>query len=508
MSSYETVKIERENGIGWVILNRPDKRNAMSPQMHREMVAVLDELEFDPEVKVLVLTGAGEAWCAGQDLKLFFRDLDNDPAGQVRAHTASHTWRWQKLFTYPKPTIAMVNGFCFGGGFTQLIACDFAIAAEDATFGLSEVNWGIMPAGFVSRALTEAPGLRDAVWYAMTGDTFDAREAERSRLINKAVPRERLREEVVALAERLMKLNPYALRATKQAVKTVRHMSETQALDYLGAKSLEMKALDVKDGRGRALHQFLDQKSYRPGLKPYDRTGEYSNSERSFIVIDILPASSASTSCQSGWRRITISSMVKPPEVSMVVSRFQVPPAPGGRPSSSAASTFWSPGGPHQPRRHSVYRPGDAAAQWRCWTSEEEKRVPRYGFRGRSRQSAISAQKVAVAANGRGNDGQAHRYLDHAGVTTAGYMVTALRPAGGRLKRRGVDIALATRRLSQMPDGWASAGQQRAVRDRPGVLEGSAAGVPISSTYYAALKQFGLRHAGGWPADRSLAEKP
>ena len=184
--TYENVKVEFENGIAWVILNRPAKRNAMSPQLHYEMCDILDTLEHDPQAKVLVLTGAGDAWCAGQDLKLFFRDLDDKPVERTRAGAASHYWRWQKLFTYPKPTIAMVNGFCFGGGFTQLIACDFAIAAEDAQFGLSEVNWGILPGGFVSKALVEALGMRDAVWFAVTGETFDGRVAERARLINRA----------------------------------------------------------------------------------------------------------------------------------------------------------------------------------------------------------------------------------------------------------------------------------------------------------------------------------
>ena len=149
--SYETVKVERENGIAWVTLNRPDKRNAMSPQLHFEMCDILDELEHDPQARVLVLTGAGDAWCAGQDLKLFFRDLDNKPVERSHAAWASHYWRWQKLYTYAKPTIAMVNGFCFGGGFTQLIACDFAIAAEDAQFGLSEVNWASCPAASSAR---------------------------------------------------------------------------------------------------------------------------------------------------------------------------------------------------------------------------------------------------------------------------------------------------------------------------------------------------------------------
>src|SRR6202166_2366804 len=156
--TYETVKIERDTGenagLTWVILNRPEKRNAMSPQLHFDMADVLDELESDAETKVLVLTGAGDAWCAGQDLKLYFRELDNKPAERARASWASHSSCWQKLVSYPKPSIVMVNGFCLGGGFTQLIACDFAIAAEDAKFAMSEVNRGTLPCGFVTKALT------------------------------------------------------------------------------------------------------------------------------------------------------------------------------------------------------------------------------------------------------------------------------------------------------------------------------------------------------------------
>jgi trans-feruloyl-CoA hydratase/vanillin synthase len=269
--TYETVKVEYEDGIAWVILNRPEKRNAMSPQLHYDMGDILNELDHDPDAGVLVLTGAGEAWCAGQDLKLFFRDLDNKPLERARAGAASHYWRWEKLYTYPKPTIAMVNGYCFGGGFTQLIACDFAIAAEDASFGLSEVNWGILPGGFVSKALTEALSLRDAVWFAVTGDTFDARTAERARLINRAVPRDQLRAETVALAQRLLKLNPETVRATKQAIKAVRNIPEAQAVDYLAAKSIELRALDKEKGRDKGMSQFLDEKSYRPGHGPYRR---------------------------------------------------------------------------------------------------------------------------------------------------------------------------------------------------------------------------------------------
>ena len=137
---YKTVKVEKEDGITWCILNRPEKRNAMNPQLHYDMLEALTELEVDKETQVLVLTGAGPSWCAGQDLREYFRGTDNNPLERRKASWASQEWRWRKLFYYPKPTIAMVNGFCFGGAFTPLIACDFAIAAEDATFGLSEVN--------------------------------------------------------------------------------------------------------------------------------------------------------------------------------------------------------------------------------------------------------------------------------------------------------------------------------------------------------------------------------
>src|SRR5262249_7881768 len=116
--------------------------------------------------------------------------------------------------------------------------------------------------------------MRDAVWFAVTGETFDGRVAERARLINRAVPREQLRAETVALAERLMKLNPEAIRATKQAVKHVRSMSEEAALDYLAGKSIERRLVDGERGGGGGMSQSLDEKPYRPGLQPCGRPAE------------------------------------------------------------------------------------------------------------------------------------------------------------------------------------------------------------------------------------------
>jgi trans-feruloyl-CoA hydratase/vanillin synthase len=134
------------------------------------------------------------------------------------------------------------------------------------------VNWGILPGGFVSKALTDALSLRDAVWLAMTGETFDGKMAEKIRLVNKAVPRDKLREETLALAHRLLKLNPEVLKATKIAVKNVRSVPHEQAADYLQAKSQEMRLQDKEGGRAKGMSQFLDDKSYRPGFGPYART--------------------------------------------------------------------------------------------------------------------------------------------------------------------------------------------------------------------------------------------
>jgi trans-feruloyl-CoA hydratase/vanillin synthase len=271
LTTYKTVLFEKADGIGWATLNRPEKRNAMSPELHLEMSDLLSRIEVDPEVRVVVLAGAGDAWCAGMDLKTFFRDLEDKPAERARAEEAAYRWRWQRFFTFPKPTIAMVNGYCFGGGFTQLIACDFAIASDQAIFGLSEVNWGIIPGGIVSKALTECLSYRSGLYYAMTGDTFDAAEAVKIGLVNKAVPAEKLREETIALANKLLKINPEALRGTKQAMKMVRGMSMDQASDYLAAKFLEVRFRDREQGYVQGIRQFVDDKSYRPGFAPYAR---------------------------------------------------------------------------------------------------------------------------------------------------------------------------------------------------------------------------------------------
>ena len=267
--SLENVKIERDGGVTFVILNRPEKRNAMSPQLHVDMCDALDWAEEDEQTKVVVITGAGGNFCAGQDLKLYFRGTEDDPKARNRARRAAHSWRWDKLSRYPKATIAMVHGYCFGGGFTPVIACDFAIAADDAIFGLSEVNWGIIPGGLVAWAVTEIMGYRDAIYYAVTGDQFTGKEAAAMKFVNKSVPLAKLREATMELAHKLEAKNPMAVRATKEAVRSVRGMKQDQAADYLNCKSDALKATDPEGGRKKAMKMFLDDKVFKPGLGDY-----------------------------------------------------------------------------------------------------------------------------------------------------------------------------------------------------------------------------------------------
>jgi trans-feruloyl-CoA hydratase/vanillin synthase len=265
--SDRNVHVEFDEGIAWVTMNRPDKRNAMNPALNDEMLQVLDGLEVDDACGVVVLTGAGDAFSAGMDLKEYFRDLDKLPyTQQVHKRRSAWQWQWRQLMAYPKPTIAMVNGWCFGGAFTPLVACDLAIAAEDAMFGLSEINWGIIPGGNVTRSVVAAMNLRDAMYYVMTGETFDGRKAAAMGLVNEAVPKTRLHARTRELAKVLLGKNPTVLRAAKAAVRAVQGMAWELSDEYLMAKSHQARYLDPEQGRTQGLTQFLDEKSFKPGL--------------------------------------------------------------------------------------------------------------------------------------------------------------------------------------------------------------------------------------------------
>ena len=264
---YECVVVEiDDDGISWVTFNRPEKRNAMNPQLHYDMEHILIELETEPSAKVIVLTGAGNSWSAGMDLREYFRETDNDPEAQYKSFMANKHWSWDILSNSRKPTIAMVNGYLFGGAFVPLANCDLVVTDEDAIYGLSEINWGIIPGGIVSKVIVDKMPFRNAMFYSMTGRTFDGKKAVEMNLADIAVPADKLRAETIALARELMEKSPVALAFTKQALRAVVTMDVPQSYEYLMTKIQALQFMDEEKTRARGMEEFLDNKTYRPGL--------------------------------------------------------------------------------------------------------------------------------------------------------------------------------------------------------------------------------------------------
>jgi feruloyl-CoA hydratase/lyase len=266
----DPVAFDVENGIAWVRFNRPDKRNCMNPALNRRMMEVLGELEFRDDVGVLVLSGEGSAWSAGMDLKEYFRETEAKGLGAVRkAQSESYGW-WRRLRWYQKPTIAMVNGWCFGGGYGPLFACDLAFAADEARFALSEINWGILPGGGATKVVVDLLSMRDAMYHALTGELIDGKKAAAWKLVNESVPLAELKARVIDVAKILLKKNPVALKAAKDAIRRVAEMSYDNAEDYLVRAQEAANSYD-NEGRKEGIRQFIDEKSYRPGLGAYDK---------------------------------------------------------------------------------------------------------------------------------------------------------------------------------------------------------------------------------------------
>jgi trans-feruloyl-CoA hydratase/vanillin synthase len=267
----DTVAYEVIDRVAWVRFNRPEKRNCMSPRLNRQMLRVLDELEFRTDVGVLVLTGEGSAWSAGMDLKEYFRETEAQGLGATRqAQREAYSW-WRRLRWYQKPTIAMVNGWCFGGGYGPLFGCDLAFCAEDVQFGLSEINWGILPGGGAAKVARELLSFRRAMYHTLMGENIDGRTAAEWGLVNEAVPAAKLQSRVAEVARTLLEKNPVALKAAKDAIRRVGEMTYDNAEDYLIRAQEAANSFDG-EGRKEGIRQFIDEKAYKPGLGAYDRT--------------------------------------------------------------------------------------------------------------------------------------------------------------------------------------------------------------------------------------------
>jgi trans-feruloyl-CoA hydratase/vanillin synthase len=268
----DTVACEVKGAIAWVKFNRPEKRNCMNPKLNRQMLRVIEDLEFRKDVGVLVLTGEGTSWSAGMDLKEYFRESEALGLKGVRdSQRGAYAW-WERLRWYQKVTIAMVNGWCFGGAYGPLFACDLAFCSDETQFGLSEVNWGILPGGGATKVAAELMSMRKAMYHALLGENLSGKEAEAAGLVNESVSAGRLEARVTEVAQKLLQKNWETLKATKDAMRRVREMTYDNAQDYLIRAQEALNWHDRTDGRHAGMKQFLDDKTYKPGLGHYDKS--------------------------------------------------------------------------------------------------------------------------------------------------------------------------------------------------------------------------------------------
>jgi enoyl-CoA hydratase len=215
MSNYGTITVERRGKVAILTINRPDKLNALNARVHTEGVAALDELRKDDSVRVVVITGTGEkSFIAGADISEF---EGQTPVTQRDLFTQKTLFN--SLDNFPKPVIAMVNGFCLGGGNELALACDLRICSETARFSQPEINLGIMPGGGGTQRLTRLVGEGRSMEIILTGDMIDAATAEKIGLVNHVYPAAELEAKTLELAEKIAEKAPIALQLSKEAVK-------------------------------------------------------------------------------------------------------------------------------------------------------------------------------------------------------------------------------------------------------------------------------------------------
>ena len=213
--SYETLLVERRDRVAIITINRPEKRNALNIKTREEGAQVLDALRDDESIGVVVFTGAGDkAFIAGADIAEF--------AGRT-ALTQRDVMVARSLFNaidnFPKPVIAMINGYCLGGGCELALACDLRVASETASFGQPEINLGIIPGGGGTQRLTRLVGEGKAMELILTGEIINAHTAFNIGLVNMVVPAADLEAKTMEIANRIAEKSPVALRMAKEAVK-------------------------------------------------------------------------------------------------------------------------------------------------------------------------------------------------------------------------------------------------------------------------------------------------
>jgi enoyl-CoA hydratase len=226
--SYQNILCETRGPVGILILNRPERRNALSTGLMREVVQALEEWEIDDSIGAMVLIGNDKAFAAGADIQemqdqtfaaLMLRDF---PEGRGGA--------WTRVAAIRKPVIAAVSGYALGGGCELAMACDFIIAADNAKFGQPEITIGTMPGAGGTQRLTRLIGKSKAMEMCLTGRFIDANEAERAGLVSRIVPLPDLKEEAIRTATKIASLSRPAVMLVKEAVKAADELPLTEGL--------------------------------------------------------------------------------------------------------------------------------------------------------------------------------------------------------------------------------------------------------------------------------------
>jgi 2-(1,2-epoxy-1,2-dihydrophenyl)acetyl-CoA isomerase len=253
---YQTLLVERSGGITTLTLNRPDARNAIDLVMRRELVAALDEIEADEASRVLVLTGAGGHFCSGGDVKTMRAKRHTAAEGRARVQLLNRMVL--RLVDFPRPTIAMVDGFAVGAGSNLALCCDLIVASDRAKFG--ELFWkiGLVPDGGGTWLLSRVVGLPRAKELIFTAEIIDAAEAARIGLVNRVVPAAELAATTRALAEKIAAGPPNVLRMAKHLVNRAATSDLAAALDLEAfSQSIAVTGDDHQEG----LAAFFDKRT-------------------------------------------------------------------------------------------------------------------------------------------------------------------------------------------------------------------------------------------------------
>ncbi len=224
----DTVLKELEGRVALLTINRPDKLNALNQQVRDEMLALLDEIETDDAIGAVVITGAGDkSFVAGADIGEFAGRTPFDQREAMRSPRV-----FDVMACFPKPVIAMINGFCLGGGCELAASCDIRVASDRARFGQPEINLGLIPGGGGTQRLPRIIGLGQSMRMILSGEMIQADEASRIGLVDLVAPAEELRATTLELAAKIAAKSPLTLRVAKEALRASQRMAVEEGILY------------------------------------------------------------------------------------------------------------------------------------------------------------------------------------------------------------------------------------------------------------------------------------